>query len=84
MIEIWGFREDINMMMTTTMKMRRSKRTMTTTRRTRRTTRRRQMIKLSSVVAFWNHKIENWGFWADLSHAIQNCMADGNSYIPQL
>ena len=69
MIEICGFREDINMMMMIRMrmKMRRSRRTMMTTRRTRRATRRRKTTKLSSVVAFLNHKIETRSFHKDLN-----------------
>ena len=67
MIEIWGFREDINMMMTMKIRMRRSRRTMMTTRRTRRATRRRKTTKLSSVVAFLNHKIETMSFHKDLN-----------------
>ena len=57
-----GFREDISLMTRT--KMRRMKRrsitTRMTTRRPRRTTRRRTrtIIKLPSVLPFWNHKLK--------------------------
>ena len=73
-IETWGFRGDLNMMMR--MKMRRSMRTTATRRRsmrttaTRRRTRRRRMFKLSSVIPFWNHKIETWGFREGLNMMI--------------
>ena len=57
MIETWGFREDISLMMRTKMRLmrRRSRTTRMTTRRTTRS-RRRTIIKLSSVLPFRNHK----------------------------
>ena len=69
-INTWGFRGDLNMMMR--MKMRRSMRTTATRRRSMRTTatRRRRMFKLSSVIPFWNHKIETWGFREGLNMMI--------------
>ena len=62
LIEPWGFREDISPMTKTKLRMimRRSRTTRMTTRRPSRTTRRRTrtIIKLSSVLPFWNHKLK--------------------------
>ena len=62
MIETWGFRVDISLMLRIkmSMKRRRSRATRMTTRRTRRIARRRTMTitKLPSVLRFLNQRLK--------------------------